>query len=61
MITFIKRAKLSTWIAFIVHLFVFSSIAYSGINKWGFDWIHILIAIAFPCLFFYQNIRDYDK
>jgi hypothetical protein len=58
---FIKQAKLTTWIAFIGHLFMFSLIAYSGIDKWGFDWKYILIAIAFPCLFFYQNIRAYDK
>jgi len=61
MIQFIKKAKFTTWIAFIVHLFLFSAIAYGGIEKWGFSWWYIIIAITFPCYFFYQNINDYDR
>jgi hypothetical protein len=61
MIDFIKQIKLTTWIAFTVHLFLFSAIAYSGIVKWGFSWSYVLIAILFPCIFFYQNIKEYDR
>jgi hypothetical protein len=57
---FIKKAKATTWLAFIIHLFLFSVIAYSGIQKGGFSWVYIAIAIILPCIFFYQNIRDYD-
>jgi len=57
---FIKKAKVTTWVAFVVHLFLFSAIAYSGIQKYGFHWNYIVVAIIFPCVFFYRNIKDYD-
>lgn len=60
MIQFIKKAKTTTWVAFIVHLFLFSSIAYAGIQISGYHWRALLVAIIPPCIFLYQNIKDYD-
>lgn len=60
MINFLKKARATTWIAFVIHLFVFSAIAWQGVDLWGFDWKYILVAIVIPCYFFYQNIKEYD-
>lgn len=54
------KIKITTWIALIVHLFLFSCIAYSGIQKWGFHWHYIIVAVVPPFIFFYKNIKEYD-
>jgi len=58
-----KNIKISvtTWISYIIHLALFSAIAYSLIEKWGFHWTYILVAIVPPTIFFYKNITLYDK
>lgn len=61
MIRFLKRAKLTTWISFVIHLLLFGAIAYSGIQKWGYDWKYLLVAVILPIYFLYRNIQDYDK
>jgi hypothetical protein len=60
MIKFIKQASIISWIAFIVHLFLFSTIAYYGFQKSGYHWSLWLISIVPPCIFFYQNVNE-DK
>ena len=56
-----KNIKTTTWIALVVHLFIFSAISYGGMQKWGFSWVYVATAIVPPFIFFYQNIRDYDQ
>lgn len=53
--------KITTWIALILHLFLFGCIAYSSIQKWGFHWHFIFVAVVPPFIFFYQNIKEYDS
>lgn len=55
-----NKIKITTWIALVLHLFLFSCIAYSGIQKWGFHWYDILVAVVPPFIFFYKNIKEYD-
>ncbi len=55
------KISVTTWISYIIHLSLFSAIAYSGIEKQGFDWTYILVAIVPPTIFFYKNIITYDK
>jgi hypothetical protein len=55
------KIRATTWVSLFIHLCLFSAIAYSGIEKWGYHWHYILIAIVPPLIFFYRNIIDYDK
>lgn len=57
----IKKIKGTTIVAYVVHVVLFSAIAYSGISRWGFDWKYLLLPIIFPAIFLYQNYRDYDR
>jgi hypothetical protein len=61
MIKFIKKATITTWIAFVVHVFIFSLICYKAVQKFGFNPLYLLIPIVSPLVSFYNNVKEYDK
>ena len=60
LIFLLQKAKTTTWIAFVGHLFLFSALTHSAIQKFGFHWSYILIPVVIPTYVFFKNIQDYD-
>lgn len=57
-LTKIPKISGTTWIALIVHLFLFSFISYTSYVKDGFHWSLLAIAIIPPLIFFWSNVDE---
>lgn len=53
--------KTVSLIAFILHLFIFSSISYLTYTKNGFNWTLIPIAIVVPIYCLFKNLKEDNK